>query len=481
MPLPTIPAEGSEDWYAYAQAIHTALNAVEGATDDQTDAEIETAVLNEIPEVSQVEAEAGTETENRTWSPLRVKEAIDALASSSMGSAFSSSTHRRFVEEWGDDSNPGDVPDQPMRNIEVATKDLPIVLGSSGQGSHQGTVVTGDGEYHPASIIPANREQFFETTGATNNDNRKGGVTIFDDLLSGVDYMFDYVGVGGQGAFTDYAHMLRFGPMRLVGAGIRSLNPGFGYELNGVKFEDCTDYGAWIEGACVTFLAINCSGQGNAQSCIHFNLNSAANSMAKILMFQGDDNGEAVIKVTNNSGARNVFDFEFIQAEVKDNGTQDTSMHQSIILLDTGASAGNPITCNIGPVRAHRDVAFTTNADARIVRIINTGSVADSWKVPTINWKGSVAARTNGVFGAVLGNDWEGEDVCTDVGKGIMGGQYRGMALTNIVPYMWQGNTPFYHQRRTGAPTIGAPLGEHARCETDSGSYRWDGAAWVAH
>lgn len=43
MPLPTLPSSGSTNWYSHYSAIHTALNLVEGATDDQTGAEIKAA------------------------------------------------------------------------------------------------------------------------------------------------------------------------------------------------------------------------------------------------------------------------------------------------------------------------------------------------------------------------------------------------------------------------------------------------------
>ena len=63
-----------------AQA-RTILNVEDGATADQTDSEIETAYNNQVDVVSQVDAEAGTSTDVKRWTPERVKQAIDALAS----------------------------------------------------------------------------------------------------------------------------------------------------------------------------------------------------------------------------------------------------------------------------------------------------------------------------------------------------------------------------------------------------------------
>lgn len=58
----------------------TKLDGIEaGATADQTDAEIETAYNNQVPAATQAEAEAGTSTDIKRWTPQRVKQAIDAL------------------------------------------------------------------------------------------------------------------------------------------------------------------------------------------------------------------------------------------------------------------------------------------------------------------------------------------------------------------------------------------------------------------
>tara|TARA_Y100001937_G_C7125748_1_gene334832 strand:+ start:742 stop:2817 length:2076 start_codon:yes stop_codon:yes gene_type:complete len=59
----------------------TKLDGIEaGATADQTDSEIETAYNNQVAVVTQSEAEAGTLTDVKRFTPQRVKQAIDALA-----------------------------------------------------------------------------------------------------------------------------------------------------------------------------------------------------------------------------------------------------------------------------------------------------------------------------------------------------------------------------------------------------------------
>ncbi len=59
----------------------TKLDGIEnGATANQTDAEIKNAYFNMVPEATQVEMESGTETEVRRMSPVRVKESVLANA-----------------------------------------------------------------------------------------------------------------------------------------------------------------------------------------------------------------------------------------------------------------------------------------------------------------------------------------------------------------------------------------------------------------
>ena len=63
-----------------ASGLRTAINVQDGATADQSDTEIETAYNNRVSIVTQVDAEAGTDTTVRRWTPQRVGQAIAALA-----------------------------------------------------------------------------------------------------------------------------------------------------------------------------------------------------------------------------------------------------------------------------------------------------------------------------------------------------------------------------------------------------------------
>lgn len=65
-----------------ATQVRSILNVENGATADQSDAEIETAYNNRVSIVSQAEAEAGVATTRRGWTAERVAQAIAALAPS---------------------------------------------------------------------------------------------------------------------------------------------------------------------------------------------------------------------------------------------------------------------------------------------------------------------------------------------------------------------------------------------------------------
>lgn len=66
---------------SFSTADETKLDGIEaGATADQTNAEIETAYNAQVGAASQAEAEAGTESAIRRFSPLRIAQAIAALA-----------------------------------------------------------------------------------------------------------------------------------------------------------------------------------------------------------------------------------------------------------------------------------------------------------------------------------------------------------------------------------------------------------------
>lgn len=75
----------------------TKLDGIEtAATADQSDSEIETAYNNQVAAASQAEMEAGTETAIRRMSPLRVAQAIAALASGT-GDALTSNGLDQFA------------------------------------------------------------------------------------------------------------------------------------------------------------------------------------------------------------------------------------------------------------------------------------------------------------------------------------------------------------------------------------------------
>lgn len=79
--------EGDNKFATAAQL--TKLDGVEdNATADQTNAEIETAYNAQVAVVTQAEAEAGTSTDVKRFTPERIKQAIDALSSGGGGSSL---------------------------------------------------------------------------------------------------------------------------------------------------------------------------------------------------------------------------------------------------------------------------------------------------------------------------------------------------------------------------------------------------------
>ena len=84
------PSEG-----AFANGDKTKLDGIEAsATIDQTDAEIETAYNNQVAVATQAEAEAGTLTDVKRFTPQRVKQAIDALSGGGSGNAVTMSVQK---------------------------------------------------------------------------------------------------------------------------------------------------------------------------------------------------------------------------------------------------------------------------------------------------------------------------------------------------------------------------------------------------
>ncbi len=85
----------------YTDAEKTKLNGIETlATADQTDSEIETAYNNQVAAASQVQMETGTEPSILRMSPLRVAQAIAALAVGEM-SGPASSTDNEIARQNG--------------------------------------------------------------------------------------------------------------------------------------------------------------------------------------------------------------------------------------------------------------------------------------------------------------------------------------------------------------------------------------------
>lgn len=97
-----------------ASAARTLLNVEDGATADQSNAEIETAYNAQVSVVGQSEAEAGTATTVRRWTAERVGQAIAALASAVAQASQSAVEAESDVDEY--------VPPDKLRYAPSAAK-----------------------------------------------------------------------------------------------------------------------------------------------------------------------------------------------------------------------------------------------------------------------------------------------------------------------------------------------------------------------
>lgn len=77
-----VPAAGTAGHFLKHDGTFGLPNYTTNTDTQLSDSEVETAYNNQVDVVSQVDAEAGTSTDVKRWTPQRVKQAIDALASS---------------------------------------------------------------------------------------------------------------------------------------------------------------------------------------------------------------------------------------------------------------------------------------------------------------------------------------------------------------------------------------------------------------
>lgn len=154
--------ESNADTNAYTDAEKTKVGAIEsGATADQSDAEIETAYNNQVGAASQAEAEAGTETGIRRFSPLRIFQAIKAWIVDSGGWITYSGTMPTIVSTVSG-----------VDKLAIADSDTFLMKGAkvqltSGAGTHNYYVRGQDsanlwlaGETSPTGIITAMRYSY---------------------------------------------------------------------------------------------------------------------------------------------------------------------------------------------------------------------------------------------------------------------------------------------------------------------------------
>jgi len=140
------------------------LNVEDGSTADQTDAEIETAYNSQVAAASQAEAEAGTETAIRRWSPLRVAQAIAGLADDKVSVTVTVTSYSVTTEDiiFVDDDTVGSqvTINLPLANSRSSLCDIKklgstanvVVDGNSAQTIDDGLTATLTSQYESITI-----------------------------------------------------------------------------------------------------------------------------------------------------------------------------------------------------------------------------------------------------------------------------------------------------------------------------------------
>lgn len=177
-----------------AAQVRTLLNVEDGATGDQSDAEIETAYNTQVGQVSSGEKTAGTETAVRRFAPQDIHDMIDTHASGDSGVltdteladgftiAGGSTTSRTLTVTGGDVTLEGGTPTKGDVLVSDGTEYTALSIGADGTspiadssettgirwgavsgGSGNGTAVT-SGAGAPSSTPAAIGDRYYDTT-----------------------------------------------------------------------------------------------------------------------------------------------------------------------------------------------------------------------------------------------------------------------------------------------------------------------------
>jgi hypothetical protein len=181
--------------------------AVNKSTITPTDAQIETAYNNQVPEVTQSEAEAGTVTTVKRWTPQRVKQAIDALASggNTIYTANDSLTGDRVLNL---NTNKLEFKNSAGSNsLLILDDNAQATISNTISGlflQYAGSTQTGKVTILSSSVI-VNAEKF-ETRNQTgshtaldiNNNSTNGKISINNSVGTQMEWSTDKIGITGS-------------------------------------------------------------------------------------------------------------------------------------------------------------------------------------------------------------------------------------------------------------------------------------------
>ena len=168
--------EAATDSNVFTDADHSKLNAIEAsATADQSNAEIETAYDAQVAVATQGEAEAGSSTSVKRFTPQRIGQAIAALASGGLDLVAVKTAN--FTAEVGKQYSINTTSQAISMTLPVASPDAGDTIGII---DYSGTFDTNN-----LTIVQANSKKIFraDENGTIDTKNWSTSIKFIDDTV----------------------------------------------------------------------------------------------------------------------------------------------------------------------------------------------------------------------------------------------------------------------------------------------------------